>query len=126
MGRDDNLFQAPPTENSFIILRVEPAIAEFIDPGTKQLWYRAQIISKIGEDTYETTITGKGGRSLQGSVQLRKGDAWESSLPLITHTKSKELFTRSMNQDDRYNKEENFPIPRFGNLKEGTEKQELP
>jgi hypothetical protein len=126
MGRDDNLFQAPPTENSFIILRVEPAIAESIDPGTKQLWYRAQIISKIGEDTYEATIIGKGGRTLQGSVQLRKGDAWESSLPLVTNTKSKELFTRSMNQDDRYNKEENFPIPRFGNLKEGTEKQELP
>ena len=107
------LCQEELKQDGFIMMRVTSSIADILDPMNRTRWFRARVNGSLGDDTYAITLFGREGIELTGEADLKPGEAWEASPPLVTKKRSHFLHERASSTTHKMNETTNHPIPGF-------------
>ena len=105
---EQKLFQPAIQKGEYVYLKVTTQIQKLIG----KLWIRTKVIGyNLPHNLYLLEYaTNKDGLHMENiATQLKKGMAWEVSLPVMTKKKEHTVYERSMNFNHNHNNEDEYP-----------------
>ena len=106
---EQKLFQPTIQKGEYVYLKVTTQIQKLIG----KLWIRTKVIGyDLPHDLYLLEhATDKDGFHMENiATQLKKGMAWEGSLPIMTRKKEYTVQERSIDPNHHHNNEDEYPI----------------